>query len=40
MKAFEALTLVITSNMLLISLISLFVILTKDNIKIKNNHPA
>ena len=35
MKAFEALTLVIPSNMLLISLISLIVMLTKDNIKRK-----
>ncbi len=33
MKAFEAFTLVISSNMLLISLISLIVMLTKDNIK-------
>ncbi|MGB4312619.1 MAG: putative holin-like toxin [Natronincolaceae bacterium] len=35
MKAFEALTLIISSNMLLISLISLIVMLTKDNIKRK-----
>ena len=35
MKAFEVLTLVISSNMLLISLISLIVMLTKDNIKRK-----
>ncbi|MGB4312614.1 MAG: putative holin-like toxin [Natronincolaceae bacterium] len=35
MKAFEAITLVISSNMLLISLISLIVMLTKDNIKRK-----
>ncbi|MFW5647939.1 MAG: putative holin-like toxin [Candidatus Alkaliphilus sp. MAG34] len=35
MKAFEAFTLVISSNMLLISLISLIVMLTKDNIKRK-----
>ena len=35
MKAFEAFTLIISSNMLLISLISLIVMLTKDNIKRK-----
>ena len=35
MKAFEVLTLIISSNMLLISLISLIVMLIKDNIKRK-----
>ncbi len=35
MKAFEAFTLIISSNMLLLSLISLIVMLTKVNIKRK-----
>lgn len=40
MSTFQAISLMIAFGMFTISLISLIVMLTKDNVKRKNNHPA